>query len=85
MGSPYRDETESLRAEVARLQKELARRRVAHGGVALLLVATDFGAIVALRPWINGGTDAQFWGALAIVTAIGVAAIASALGFRKKE
>jgi len=85
MSSPYRDETESLRAQVARLQKELSRRRVTHGGVALLLVATDFVAIVALRPWLNGGSDVQFWGSLAVVVGIGVAALASALGFRNKE
>lgn len=85
MGSPYRDENESLRAEVARLQKELARRRVAHGGVGLLLAAVDFVAILALRPWLNGGSDAQFWAALVVVVGIGLAAVASAIGFRKKE
>jgi hypothetical protein len=85
MGSPYRDENESLRAEVARLQKELARRRVAHGGVGLLLAAVDFVAIVALRPWLNGGSDVQFWASLVVVVGIGLAAIASAIGFRKKE
>ncbi len=82
--SPYRDETESLRAEVARLRADLARRRVAHGKVAVLLVAVDFGTILALRPWLNGPSDAKFWGAFAIVVGIGIAAAASALGFRDK-
>ncbi len=84
MTSPYRDENESLRAEVARLRAELARRRKAHGGVALLLAATDFGAILALRPWLNGDSDLRFWLGAAVVMGIGVAAVASALGFRNK-
>jgi hypothetical protein len=85
MGSPYRDENESLRAEVARLRKELARRRVAHGWLALGLTATDFLAVLALRPWLNGTSDARFWVSVVVVVGIGVAAIASAFGFRRKE
>jgi hypothetical protein len=53
--------------------------------MALALVAIDFLAIVALRPWLNGRSDAQFWLGAVIVVGIGVAAAASALGFRKKE
>ena len=81
--SPYRDETESLRAEVARLQKELARRRTTHGWLALLLAAVDFMAIVALRPWLNGASDARFWVGAVVVLGIGAAALASALGWRE--
>jgi hypothetical protein len=84
MGPPYRDENESLRAEVARLQAELAKRRVAHGRVALFLVVVDFVALMALRPWLNGPSDAKFWAALAVVAGIAVAAAASAAGFRQK-
>jgi hypothetical protein len=84
MGPPYRDEKESLRAEIARLEAELAKRRVAHGRLALLLVAVDFLAVMALRPWLNGPSDAKFWAALAVVIGVAVAAAASAAGFRQK-
>jgi hypothetical protein len=80
--SPYRDENESLRAEVQRLRAELAARRITHGKVAALLVAIDFLALVALRPWLNGRSDVHFWLGVAIVVGIGVAAAASALGWR---
>jgi hypothetical protein len=84
MGPPYRDENESLRAEIARLQAELARRRVAHGRLAVFLVVVDFLAVMGLRPWLNGPSDAKFWAALAVVVGIGIAAAASAAGFRQK-
>jgi len=83
--APYRDENESLRAEVERLRAELAARRVTHGKLAVALVAIDFLAIVALRPWLNGRSDVQFWLGVAIVVGIGATAAASALGFRKKD
>lgn len=85
MGSPYRDENESLRAEIARLRDELARRRVSHGRLALFLAVLDFGAILALRPWLNGTDDAKFWLGLLVVVGIGVAAAASALGVRSRK
>jgi len=80
---PYRDENESLRAEVARLRAELGSRRVAQGKLALLLVAVDFVAIVALRPWLNGTSDMKLWTGLVIVVGIAIAAVASARGFRR--
>jgi hypothetical protein len=85
MGPPYRDENESLRAEIARLEAELAKRRVAHGRLAILLVVVDFVAVMVLRPWLNGPSDAKFWAALVVVVGIGVAAAASAAGFRQKS
>jgi tRNA nucleotidyltransferase/poly(A) polymerase len=84
MGGPYRDENESLRAEVERLRAELAKRRVAHGRLAILLVLLDLGALLVLRPWLNGPSDEKFWAALAILAGIAVAAGASAIGFRSK-
>lgn len=81
---PYRDENASLRAEVERLRTELAKRRVAHGRVALLLVVLDFGAAMVLRPWLNGASDSKFWVALALIAGIALAAVASAVGFRSK-
>jgi hypothetical protein len=84
MGDPYRDENESLRAEIRRLQAELAKRKVAHGRLALLLVAVDFVAVMALRPWLNGPSDGKFWAALVVILGIAAAAAASAAGFRQK-
>jgi hypothetical protein len=84
MGAPYRDENESLRAENERLRRELAKRRIAHGRLALLLVVIDFVAVLALRPWLNGPSDAKFWSALAVVVGVAIAAAASAAGFRQR-
>ena len=81
--SPYRDENDSLRAEVARLRAALAKRRSANGGVALLLVGVDFLAALALRPWLNGASDMKFWMGLAVVVGIAFAAIVNAVGIRR--
>ena len=83
MSGPYRDETESLRAEVARLRAEIGARRVTQGKLALLLVGVDFVAILALRPWLNGASDLKLWSGLIIVVGIAIAAVASARGFRR--
>lgn len=80
---PYRDETETLRADNARLHAELARRRRGGRGLSVLLVVIDFGAIVVLRPWLNGGSDVQFWCGVALVAAIAAAAVTSAIGVRR--
>ncbi len=80
---PYRDETETLRADNARLHGELARRRRGHRGLSVALVVIDFGAIVLLRPWLNGGSDLQFWCGVALVVAIAAAAVTSAIGVRR--
>ena len=82
--NPYRDETESLRAEVTRLRTELARHRAANGWLALVLVGVDFMAVVALRPWLNGGSDVKFWLGLSVVVGIALAAMASAFGIRRR-
>lgn len=81
---PYRDELESLRAENARLRRELGARRVVSGRLAALLVLTEAGAVIALRPWLNGASDVGFWGSAVILTAIAGAAAAAAWGIRKR-
>ena len=73
MSSPYRDENESLRAEVQRLRAQLAGRR-SRFWLGLGLVAVEFGAVMGLRPWLNGPSDARFWFALGLVVAVAVAA-----------
>ena len=85
MSGPYRDETESLRAEVARLRAEMRSTRVTQGKLALLLVVVDFVAIIALRPWLNGTSDLKLWTGLVIVVGVAIAAVASASGFRRKS
>ena len=71
--SPYRDENESLRAEVQRLRLQLAGRR-SRLWVGLGLVAVDFGAAMALRPWLNGASEGRFWTGLATVVLLAAAA-----------
>lgn len=83
MTDPYRDENTSLRAENERLRADLAKRRSGRRGLTIALVALDFGAIVALRPWLNGGSDGAFWGAFVIVVGIALAAIVSAFAGRR--
>jgi hypothetical protein len=80
---PYRDETSSLRAENERLRDELTTRRAMRSRpvLAVSTAAADVIAYVFLRPWLNGGTDAGFYGALAILAALAIAAAAFALGF----
>ena len=85
MSGPYRDEIESLRAEVARLRVEIGSRRVAQGKLALLLVVVDFAAISALRPWLNGASDLKLWTGLVIVVGVAIAAVACARGFRRQS
>jgi hypothetical protein len=79
--SPYRDENESLRAEIARLRAELDARRSPRLGPPIALAAAEFGAIVLLRPWLNGGSDLRFWIALGAV--VGIAVTATALTIRR--
>ena len=81
--SPYRDENESLRAEVTRLREELAKHRSANGRSAVLLVGVDFLAVLALRPWLNGASDMKFWMGLTVVVGIALAAIVNAVGVRR--
>jgi hypothetical protein len=80
---PYRDETSSLRAENERLRDELATRRATRSRpwLAIGTAAADVLAYVLVRPWLNGGTDAGFYGALAILVALALAALGFALGF----
>jgi hypothetical protein len=77
----YRDETASLLAENERLRAEIARLRGPRSrlGPALALFASDFAAVLLLRPWFNGGSDAKFWAAVAISAALAIGAIAYAL------
>jgi hypothetical protein len=80
---PYRDEIASLRAENERLRVELAKRRVSHPILALLLAGLDLVLVVMLRPWLNGTSDGHFWAALASVGLLGSLAAAAALGRRR--
>jgi hypothetical protein len=83
--SPFRDETESLRAENERLRAELARRAEPRPRLALSLIAADLLAVVLLRPWLNGSSDASFWSAFLLVVLLAVAATASALGYKRRR
>ena len=78
----YRDETASLVAENERLRSELARLRAPRRRTAsaVALIASDITAVMLLRPWFNGESDAKFWAAVAISVALALAAMAYALG-----
>ena len=83
MPAPYRDENDTLRAENARLRAKLGKRSGASRSVTASLLVLLFGAIVLLRPWLNGESDAKFWGAFAILGGIaGVAALSALFGRR---
>jgi hypothetical protein len=47
---------------------------------ALALLASDVAAVLLLRPWFNGGSDAQFWTALVVSGALTLASIGYAVG-----
>jgi hypothetical protein len=81
----YRDETASLAAENARLRAELARVRAPRRQLvsAAVLFASDVAAVLILRPWFNGASDAKFWAAFAISGALTLAAIVYALRMLK--
>jgi hypothetical protein len=83
LASPYRDELETLRAENARLRRELAARRESRPLLALGLVALDVVAVLLVRPWLNGAADFPFWTSLGVVVGIAVAAAASAMGYKR--
>jgi hypothetical protein len=55
------------------LRAQLAGRK-SRLWLGLALVGADFGAVMALRPWLNGASDARFWSALAIVVVLAVSA-----------
>jgi len=77
----YRDENASLVAENARLRAEIERFRGGRGrlSAAVALFASDIGAVLLLRPWFNGGSDAKFWAAVTISLALAISAAAFAL------
>jgi hypothetical protein len=78
----YRDETASLVAENARLRAELERIRHPRRrlGAAAGLVAFDVVVGLGLRPWFNGGSDAKFWLASAVVALLALGAAWFAFG-----
>lgn len=82
MPAPYRNENESLRAENERLKGELGLRSRTRVLPAIALVAVDGAAFIFLRPWLNEGSDAKFWSAIAILVVIAAAAVASAFVFK---
>jgi len=84
--SPFRDEVESLRRENERLRAELARTRHPSAGrtaVAFALIGVDVLTAMVLRPWLNAGSDARFWGALVILGAITLAAGGAGLSYKR--
>lgn len=74
----YRDEKDSLRAENERLRAELTGRRRGRPWVAIALALSAGLALVLLLPWLNG-TDARFWGALAILAVLAGSAVFAAV------
>jgi len=82
--SPFRDELESLRRENEQLRAELSRQRRPRPAIAFALAAADVGAAMALRPWLNAGSDGRFWGALGILGAITFTAAWAAVGHRQR-
>ncbi|HWL89710.1 MAG TPA: hypothetical protein VNO21_28095 [Polyangiaceae bacterium] len=83
MEPPYRNETESLRVENERLRVALRARRRGHVGVTLALVFLSLVALFVLQPWLNAASDVRFWGAVAILVTLGIAAALSAFGYRR--
>jgi hypothetical protein len=77
----YRDENASLVAENARLRTEIERLRGGRRRLwpAAAVLASDFAAVLLLRPWFNGGSDAKFWAAVTISLALAISATAFAL------
>ncbi|WP_394828637.1 hypothetical protein [Pendulispora albinea] len=89
MAPPYRNEVESLRAENERLRAELGaqrprRPRWRRPWVTALLIALELIALFALQPWLNAPSDVRFWGAVAILVALGIAAALSAFGHGRR-
>ena len=85
--SPFRDELETLRHENQRLQLELARARTPRAPrltAGLALVGLDVVAAMTLRPWLNGGSDASFWGALSVLGVITLAAALAVVGYKRR-
>ena len=87
MSSPFREEIEALRHENARLHAELSQARSGRTprvALGLVLVGLDVAAAMLLRPWLNAGNDARFWGALTLLAAITLAAALAAVGYKRR-
>jgi hypothetical protein len=82
--SPFRDEVETLRRENERLRALLSQVRRSRPVFALALAGADIAGAIALRPWLNDGSDARFWAALGLLGAVTVAAAWAALGYRQR-
>ncbi|MBK6696473.1 MAG: hypothetical protein IPG50_30420 [Myxococcales bacterium] len=82
---PYRDELEALRAEVARLNAALARRRTGHGRLTLILLVLELGALFAFQPWLNATNDAKFWAGVLVIVGLFLLALASAYRTRSAD
>jgi hypothetical protein len=74
---------ETLRRENERLRALLSRGRRSRPVVAFALAGADVAGAIALRPWLNDGSDARFWSALVLLGAVTVAAAWAALGYRE--
>lgn len=77
---PYRDENASLRADLARLRAQRSWRMGPRAALAIALVPVEFGAVVLLRPWLNGASDTKLAAALAALAMLAAAALAAAYG-----
>jgi len=85
-GSPYRDDREALRAEVATLRAETRRLRAALAGrpgwgggalvAALGVGAADVLGFVTVVGWVNAGSDGHFGAAVALAVAMVAAHVA---------
>ena len=87
MTSPFRDEIEALRHENERLRAELSHARsprTPRAAVGLALVGVDVMAAMLLRPWLNAGSDARFWGALTLLGGLTLAAALAAVGYKRR-
>jgi len=51
--------------------------------VTALLVLATLAALFMLQPWLNAASDLRFWGAVAILVTLGIAAALSAFGYRR--
>jgi hypothetical protein len=73
--APYRDERQSLLAENARLNREIARRRRRRVWPAVASIGAYVVLLTQLRDWLNGTDPVRYWIALlSLIVALGAGA-----------
>jgi hypothetical protein len=82
--SPFRDEVETLRRENEHLRAQLAGVRSGRPAFGFSLLLAAIGAALLMRPWLNGGDDWHFWGALSLLGLIIAAASWVAVGHKPR-